>query len=651
MTMSESLVKYICQGCGTMVERAVSRRGAMPRYCETCADPKGAAAKERNKQHVKEWRQLNPDKYQQRIQTDNANRDARRAAVRPPAMHDVTNKPVMQRDEDAYHGEQHLINGYPASKYQAAILDEVQRGSGDIQVVAAAGSGKSTTLVEAIRIALRKLEPGQILGLAFNKHIEMELRNKLKGSGVPVQTIHAVGNHILISHLKGESEERLPGPRSDKYRKIVDSWLEEEILRRYHRSPRDVEGYWEWRDSLKEIVDFTRLTLTDADDRESLIRLAQRFGIAPRASGYWIFDGVASILDEGKRLARAELAYDFTDMIWLPMVWQLRMPEIDFITVDEAQDLNALQREFVLQMRAPGGRILWCGDPKQSIMGFAGADVESFNEIQRRTNAKQLPLSISYRCPASHVRKAQALVPTIEARPGAPEGVLEVISEEQLIAMAERGDMIICRRTAPLLGMALKFIASGKPARVRGQEGFDKSLSGLIQLIVKKTRCTFATFETGVNQFISGERRRLEGRENAQRQLETTNDKCQSLLAIYRNSAARTLDELAKEISTIFEDASAAILLSTVHRAKGLEADRVFVLQYDSMPLEWEGQQKWEREQEEHIEYVALTRAKQAMYLIPSPKKEKRDEQRSFFTPEQTRKPWGQHANRQRRYR
>jgi DNA helicase II / ATP-dependent DNA helicase PcrA len=58
------------------------------------------------------------------------------------------------------------------------------------------------------------------------------------------------------------------------------------------------------------------------------------------------------------------------------------------------------------------------------------------------------------------------------------------------------------------------------------------------------------------------------------------------------------------------------VLLSTVHRAKGLEAERVFLLYPDKLPLQWENQQAWELRQEMNLKYVALIRAWAELYFV-----------------------------------
>ena len=70
------------------------------------------------------------------------------------------------------------------------------------------------------------------------------------------------------------------------------------------------------------------------------------------------------------------------------------------------------------------GRFVAVGDPKQAIYGFAGADVESFNLLKQLPHTAKLPLSVCYRCDKSIIELAKTEVPQIEAREGAPDGII-----------------------------------------------------------------------------------------------------------------------------------------------------------------------------------------------------------------------------------
>ena len=60
-------------------------------------------------------------------------------------------------------------------------------------------------------------------------------------------------------------------------------------------------------------------------------------------------------------------------------------------------------------------------------------------------------------------------------------------------------------------------------------------------------------------------------------------------------------------------------MLSTVHKAKGLEADNVYIICPDSLPMKFENQQEWEYAQEMNLKYVAVTRAKKKLVFVDVP--------------------------------
>jgi DNA helicase-2/ATP-dependent DNA helicase PcrA len=73
------------------------------------------------------------------------------------------------------------------------------------------------------------------------------------------------------------------------------------------------------------------------------------------------------------------------------------------------------------------------------------------------------------------------------------------------------------------------------------------------------------------------------------------------------------------------------VKIYTIHRAKGLEADRVFILNYSRLPETKIGQNEWEMEQEINLKYVAITRAKKVLYLINESKPELEKKEGSLF--------------------
>lgn len=69
-------------------------------------------------------------------------------------------------------------------------------------------------------------------------------------------------------------------------------------------------------------------------------------------------------------------------------------------------------------------------------------------------------------------------------------------------------------------------------------------------------------------------------------------------------------------IDQIFSDKDSPVTLCTIHRANGLEADRVWIIEPNSMPVMWKKQKDWQFAQEENLLYVALARAKKELMIV-----------------------------------
>jgi hypothetical protein len=264
----------------------------------------------------------------------------------------------------------------------------------------------------------------------------------------------------------------------------------------------------------------------------------------------------------------------------------------------------------------------------QSINGFAGADSDSFDAIIRETRAKVLPLSVCYRCPTSHLARAREWRNDIEARPGAPVGTIRQLERIDYVDEAKSGDLVICRRTAPLIGLCFELIAAGTSAIVRGRADMSK---GLIKMIKRASKRVSAAgwkeeFIGGLAQLeaTEAEKIRLRARDDqaAADAVDALGDRIECMRIIFRSTSAASAADLVASVERIFADKTAAVTLSTVHRSKGLEADRVVILEFDRL-MSARATQAWQVEQEENLCYVAYTRAKSEIIEIPAPKRDK----------------------------
>jgi len=267
----------------------------------------------------------------------------------------------------------------------------------------------------------------------------------------------------------------------------------------------------------------------------------------------------------------------------------------------------------------PNGCMVAVGDKLQSIYGFSGADPWSFNRVGSAVKADDLPLSICYRCSRAVVELAQELVPEMECSKGAAEGSVDTISRSRFAEAVKPGDMVVCRINAPLIGACLDLVKQGKKAYVRGLD-LKNSLLGIVERVVEDPDYSWDDFDSILCDHQAAVVKSHLDEEDAQG-AQTAADKFDAIRVCLGESGASEEDDLKASIEDLFTEKKDSAVLSTVHRAKGLEADRVMVLHPHCLRLYWKGQRAWQAYQEQCCEYVAITRAKQDLIFVEEPDK------------------------------
>ena len=321
---------------------------------------------------------------------------------------------------------------------------------------------------------------------------------------------------------------------------------------------------------------------------------------------------------------------DFTDMVSLPNYLGITDDKMKFgmIFCDEVQDLNKAQRELLLRCRTDDCRCIFFGDDNQAIYGFSGSSADSFKVLQNLPDTTTLPLSISYRCAKNIVNLARSIVPDIEDSGDGREGeVLYDVSDDVI----GYGDMVLCRNNAPLMSVYNDLIASGVKAFVRG-----KDIGANMKKIVKRTEAVNLSRELNADGVfprlyadlfetmnIIMVRRGID-KKTAMRTSMFQN-KLDIIKALYvLTEGLTTASEAIEKIDMVFSDnISEGVSLSTVHKAKGLEADKVWILYPSLMPSK-NASLQWELEQEYNLMYVAYTRAKNVLGFIAEDKSSSR---------------------------
>lgn len=495
-----------------------------------------------------------------------------------------------------------------ASPYQAAIVQRVRdmaRGEANPRLVveAVAGSGKSTTL-RMIASTLRDsgVPEADILYLAFSSAMVKEIGPKLSGMAL-TRTIHSQGFGAVRRNL-GKVDVQ---DAKVKLKPIVEAIIKADS------SLSDQADKFSLTYETINLVQKLMVNLVDPASVEGVEEIVAHYDIDLEGQDVaWASKVAVQVFAAALDLAKAG-KISFDDQIWLPTSQGWPVQKFRFVLVDEAQDLSAAQLAIAMASVAPGGNMIFVGDSRQAIFGFAGAQCDSMERIIAATHADTLPLSMTYRCPSAHVALAQQIVPGIEAAPNAPEGVVSAVSEDKLAREVKAGDLVICRTTAPIVSLAFNLIASGIPAQVKGRD-IGKGLCALVKRVAQVPGFRFEGFLNHLVAYTDQQVAMLQVKPGNDAKVQRIEDQSECVQAIFRASTPPTLPALLKAITSVFSDSTPGVTLSTVHRAKGLEADRVFIMRPDLLPLRTRS--AWQAKQELNLKYVAFTRSRHDLVFV-----------------------------------
>ena len=494
--------------------------------------------------------------------------------------------------------------GFTPSPYQEKIFEFIQHGNGNAVISAKAGSGKTKTCVEAMKLINPK---NKVMFLAFNKSIAEELSDKLKDyKNVDVRTSHSLGFAMIKCNVDGEVELD-----EYKYRGYLKSHLDELSTIKNKRVTHS--QLLTYIDNITELINFARYNL--AQTPNEVKELSKKYDIPIEFDECNV---VIKMLEWGK----SELnKVDFTDMVWLPVECDMSPKgfQKDFIFIDECQDQSLMSIHLFLKCLKRGTRFIAVGDEKQCINTFCGSSEEAFNFMKEYPKTTLFDLPICYRCPQKVVELAQTLVPDIKPKDNAISG--EIV-DNCFTSYLKNGDMVICRSKAPLVKVYTKLLNKGIPCYLKGTE-YGVSLKKIVSEIDKQ-ELNVSLKEDGLfvrlYDNLFDVRNSLMNNNGMDYQDATLSsyvsnmyDMIKTLEILARNCETR--DELLAHIDEMFNENNGGVILSTIHKAKGLEADNVYILCSSSMPSKL-AKKDWEKDAEQNLIYVAYTRAKQKLGFI-----------------------------------
>ena len=508
-------------------------------------------------------------------------------------------------------------NVFDASQYQKNIFDEILHGIGNMVITAAAGSAKTTTIENCLRFIP---ENKRSLFLAFNVSTVDKLKNEIVGKdNVRIMTFHGLGNRILR-----ENEIITENTVIDefKYSRYIKQHLSE-LTSEETLSELGVKTI-SYVANIIALTNYARYYM--AMREKDIENVAKIYGIVPVADEYTV---VKNVLIWGKDNISS---IDHTDMIWLPNIMNLatKWYQFDFIFIDEAQDTTLAHQQLVDKTFGRGCRFVAVGDPRQQINVWCGATEKAIENYEERKNTKKLTLPISYRCPKTIVNAAKKYAPEIEADINAKEGEIRYdVSAND----AKPGDMVLCRIISKLIEQYLTYLRNNKKAYLKGSDGIKETYLELISKVkAEKIDARCLTKNGLIPQLYKLYFERLD---EIKTRLNIDEEEAYyhyEILSLYDDIEAlkvlseglTTVSELIDKIKVIFNgDKDEAIILSTVHKAKGMEANNIFILCPSLMPSRL-ANKKWEIKAEENLMYVAITRAKKSLNYI-------KEEEKGFF--------------------
>lgn len=549
--------------------------------------------------------------------------------------------------------------GFKPSTYQQDILDFfLNNPQSNMLVNALAGSGKSTTAC-----MLSEHSKTSDLYIAFNASVVEEFKKKIKNPKTKVMTMHSLAYSIMLYNVEQESNDSGEKPKgfgSQRSKRTVNldnfkphKILDEEITKRYGRYIEFAKrGFL--KDNYVNLYNLCRLTLTDMSSNKDVSRLIDDhvLFLYYGDEGYSAPDiseitSTLKILDtKSRQQFETQGIIDFTDMLWITFNklkydnWEVPYWALyTNIYCDEVQDFSNIQLNFLKFIKRVKGRYVFIGDFHQAIYNFAGANAQAFNQIPKMfAPVETFDLPVCYRCAKSHLSRVNREygIPILP-RDDAPMGFVKTIDKNKISEYAKAGDMVISRKNKWIAEVVLDLARNGTPIFIE-----DKEMVGAIKRQILSSKCTsVGTLEKFLQKVISNynkklfeivsknvregghEEERLEAVAETNSKIDNTSFLLEILEGYLENhtssdSVSKFSDFVDKLLNTT--PSPDCVRLCSIHKAKGLEATNVFVLNEAKINFDFRNS-KEQNVQEKNLSYIATTRAKEGLYLVKEPSK------------------------------
>ena len=529
-----------------------------------------------------------------------------------------------------------------------AALDEDQRTvalatRGPVCVIAGAGTGKTRAITHRIAYAaaIGTMEPSKVLALTFTARAAGEMRTRLRSLGVPTvaaRTVHSAALKQLIYFWPTVFGGRTPDLMNSKTPFLTEAVnradLTGEIRITSRETMRDIATEIEWA-KVSQVAPIDYLDQVNARQMK------------PRVKA----EHIAAIYVAYESLKKQELAIDFEDVLLLTSamleeertVRERVQDQYRYFTVDEYQDISPIQQRLINAWLGSRKDICVVGDPAQTIYSFAGATPVFLNTFtQRFPEAEVIRLSTGYRSTPEITFAANALLrnssmgqeltasndhglhPSVDGYKDESAEIAGILT--QITALLSEGTApqeiaILARTNSQLKGVERAMNSKGLPYQVRSTERFFERqdvrdfLKQVRQASVLPTEGAtwIDELRTIAQPYLTGES--IDGIAallHLGRELDSDDGFTPKTLRGF-------LREVEDRVTQNNPPTMPVVTLATLHAAKGLEWERVFLMGASEgiLPLETgsTGTSDSVVAEERRLFYVGMTRAKVDLHI------------------------------------
>jgi DNA helicase-2/ATP-dependent DNA helicase PcrA len=301
----------------------------------------------------------------------------------------------------------------PLARLNPAQREAVLHYEGPLLIIAGAGSGKTRVLTTRIARLIQHhgVDPSRILAVTFTNKAAGEMRQRIAAlvktdlRGMWCGTFHAIGARMLRVNAPcvGRTANFTIYDEDDTLGAI------KRVMDRVGISPKQ----WTPKSIAAQISDAKNALVTPSEYQQVAMDPLSR--------------AAASVYSELEGALRAANAVTFDDLLTLPVqilrendrVHEYYREKFQFILVDEYQDTNRAQFQFIKLLGIGHGNVAVVGDDDQSIYGWRGADIRNILDFEKEfTHARVVKLEENYRSTPSILEVANVAISANEGRRG-----------------------------------------------------------------------------------------------------------------------------------------------------------------------------------------------------------------------------------------